>query len=98
MSEQVANTSGMDTVQPPPTGLKLAWYRARRRLKTPSPYLMFFGVALWLVTYSLLTEIWKVPRFEKIPGPIEVITEYVTSHNATPKNIRYGGADRKEKK
>jgi len=78
MSEQVANTSGMDTVQPPPTGLKLAWYRARRRLKTPSPYLMFFGVALWLVTYSLLTEIWKVPRFEKIPGPIEVITEWLS--------------------
>lgn len=78
MSEQVANTSGMDTVQPPPTGLRLAWYRAQRSLKTSTPYLMFFGVALWLVTYSLLTEIWKVPRFEKIPGPIEVITEWLS--------------------
>ncbi|MFQ5619647.1 MAG: ABC transporter permease [Rhodospirillales bacterium] len=78
MSEQVANTSGTDTVQPPPTGLTLAWYRARRSLKTPAPYLMFFGMALWLVTYSLLTEIWKVPRFEKIPGPIEVITEWLS--------------------
>ena len=78
MSERVADTSGMDTVQPPPTGLRLAWYRARRSVKTPTPYLMFFGVALWLVTYSLLTEILKVPRFEKIPGPIEVITEWLS--------------------
>ncbi|MCH7956850.1 MAG: ABC transporter permease [Proteobacteria bacterium] len=39
---------------------------------------MVFGVALWLVTYSLLTEILKVPRFEKIPGPIEVITEWLS--------------------
>lgn len=78
MSERVADTSGMDTVQPPPTGLRLAWYRTRRSVKTPTPYLMFFGVALWLVTYSLLTEILKVPRFEKIPGPIEVITEWLS--------------------
>ena len=78
MSEQVANTSGMGTVKPPPTGFRLAWLRARRSLKTPTPYLMFFGVALWLVTYSLLTEIWKVPRFVKIPGPIEVITEWLS--------------------
>lgn len=78
MSERVADTSGMDTVQPPPTGLRLAWYRARRGVKTPTPYLMVFGVALWLVTYSLLTEILKVPRFEKIPGPIEVITEWLS--------------------
>ncbi len=78
MSERVADTSGMDTVQPPPTGLRLAWYRARRSVKTPTPYLMVFGVALWLVTYSLLTEILKVPRFEKIPGPIEVITEWLS--------------------
>lgn len=78
MSERVADTSGMDTVQPPPTGLRLAWYRTRRSVKTPTPYLMVFGVALWLVTYSLLTEILKVPRFEKIPGPIEVITEWLS--------------------
>ena len=78
MSERVADTSGMDTVQPPPTGLRLAWYRTRRSVKTPTPYLMVFGVALWLVTYSLLTEILKVPRFEKIPGPIAVITEWLS--------------------
>lgn len=78
MSERVADTSGMDTVQPPPTGLRLAWYRARRSVTTPTPYLMVFGVALWLVTYSLLTEILKVPRFVKIPGPIEVITEWLS--------------------
>jgi len=54
----------------------LTWHRLKKSLRTPTPYLMFLGIALWLGTYYLLTEGWKVPRFEKIPGPVEVITEF----------------------
>ena len=78
MSEHVANTSGTDTVQPPPTGLRLAWYRALRGLKTPTPYLMFFGIFLWLFSYYLFSEGWALPLFRKIPGPVEVITEWLS--------------------
>lgn len=59
-----------------PKGLGLTWYRLKKSLVTPAPYLMVFGIGLWLGTYYLLTEGWKVPRFEKIPGPVEVITEF----------------------
>jgi len=37
---------------------------------------MLFGIALWLFTYYLLNEGLKVPLFNKIPGPVEVITEF----------------------
>jgi len=59
-----------------PKGLALVWYRLKKSLVTPAPYMMLFGIVLWLGTYYLLTEGWKVPRFEKIPGPVEVITEF----------------------
>jgi NitT/TauT family transport system permease protein len=39
---------------------------------------MFFGIALWLVTYYLFNEGWKLPLFNKIPGPVEVITEWIS--------------------
>lgn len=61
-----------------PTGFELTLLRAKRKLKTPSPYLMFFGIGLWLLTYYLLTEGLKVPRFEKLPGPVEVVTEWLS--------------------
>lgn len=67
---------GTGATQAPPTGFKLAMYRLRKTFGTPQPYLMFFGVFLWLFTYYLLCEGIQVPRFEKIPGPLEVITEF----------------------
>jgi len=39
---------------------------------------MAFGVLLWLFTYYLLCEGWALPRFNKIPGPVEVITEWLS--------------------
>ena len=39
---------------------------------------MFFGIALWLVTYYLFNEGWKLPLFNKIPGPVEVSTEWIS--------------------
>ena len=53
-------------------------YRTKKSLRTSTPYLMFFGIALWLGTYYLLNEGWALPLFNKIPGPVEVITEWIS--------------------
>lgn len=60
-----------------PTGFALIKYRFKKNIRTPWPYLTFVGIALWLLTYYLFTEGWELPRFEKIPGPVEVITEWL---------------------
>jgi NitT/TauT family transport system permease protein len=38
---------------------------------------MLIGVSLWLATYYLFVEGWELPRFNKLPGPVEVITEWI---------------------
>jgi len=65
------------TTQKAPTGLALKIYHWRKSLKTLTPYLMFFGVFLWIATYYLFVEGWELPRFNKLPGPVEVITEWI---------------------
>ena len=37
---------------------------------------MALGIILWLGSYYLFTEGWELPRFEKLPGPVEVIGEW----------------------
>ena len=59
-----------------PTGPALVWYNTRKRLRTPDPYLMFLGIFLWLFVYWLLTEGLRVPRFEKMPGPVAVLSDW----------------------
>jgi NitT/TauT family transport system permease protein len=61
-----------------PTGFGLTLHRWKRRLKTPTPYLMAFGIFLWIFCYYLFTEGWALPRFNKLPGPVEVITEWTS--------------------
>ncbi len=73
----MTSTAGSNA-QAPPTGLALASYRINKRLRTPWPYLTFLGVALWLLSYYLVTEGWELPRFNKIPGPVEVIGEWLS--------------------
>ena len=58
-----------------PTGLALYWYSLRKQLFTPTPYLMVFGILLWLGTWWLFCEVWELPRFEKMPGPVRVLRE-----------------------
>lgn len=60
-----------------PTGIGLTLYRWKRRLRTSTPYLMAFGIFLWILSYYLFTEGWALPRFNKLPGPVEVITEWL---------------------
>ena len=61
-----------------PTGFALTVHQWKQSLKTPTPYLMAFGVFLWVFTYWLFCEGWKLPRFNKVPGPVEVITEWIS--------------------
>jgi NitT/TauT family transport system permease protein len=59
-----------------PTGLARLWYNIRKGATTSTPYLTVFGVALWLFFYWLFCEALELPRFEKIPGPVTVMTEW----------------------
>jgi NitT/TauT family transport system permease protein len=65
-----------------PTGLALTLYNWKASLKTPTPYLMALGIVLWIGAYYLFVEGWKLPRFNKLPGPVEVITEWLSENPA----------------
>ena len=61
----------------PPSGLHYFLYKSRKALKTPMPYLAFIGIGIWLLSYFLLNEYWRVSPFYKVPGPVEVVTEWL---------------------
>ena len=61
-----------------PSTLFITLYGWREALKTTTPYFMVFGVFLWLFAYYLFCEGWALPRFNKIPGPVEVISEWLS--------------------
>ena len=61
----------------PPSGLHYFLHKSKKALKTPMPYLAFIGIGIWLLSYFLLNEYWRVSPFHKVPGPVEVITEWL---------------------
>ena len=61
-----------------PTGLGMVWYRFKQTVSSPTPYLMVFGVALWLFFYWLFCEGLKLPRVVKIPGPVTVLRDWLS--------------------
>ena len=63
-------------LQRAPTGFALAWYRFRRHMLTSRPYLMVLGIFFWLFVYWFLCEGIRAPRFEKMPGPIAVASDW----------------------
>ena len=56
--------------------MALTMYRVSTWLKSPRPYLMLIGFAIALGFWFLSVEIWKLPRFQDMPGPTEVFTEW----------------------
>lgn len=53
-----------------------AYFRSSR------PYLMLLGFALVLGFWYLAVEVWKLPRFEKMPGITTVVKEWLSPHPA----------------
>jgi NitT/TauT family transport system permease protein len=60
----------------PATALMLNMHRLALWIRSPRPYLMLIGYALFLGFWYLAVEIWKLPRFAEMPGPTQVITEW----------------------
>jgi NitT/TauT family transport system permease protein len=63
-----------------PTGASVGSlsFRIGRGLKSPVPYLGILGLVLFVLAWYLTTEYFKLPRFEKLPGPVEVWTEFTS--------------------
>ena len=66
------------------SSLSLTMYRASLWLKSPRPYLMLIGFALFLGFWYLAVEVWKLPRFREMPGLTAVVKEWLS------KNPTYG--------
>jgi NitT/TauT family transport system permease protein len=58
------------------SSLGLLFYRLKLWLKSPRPYLMISGLLLFLLFWYLTTEVLKLPRFEKLPGPSVVAEQW----------------------
>jgi sulfonate transport system permease protein len=68
--------------QPGAHRLALSMYRLSLWLKSPRPYLMLIGFALFLGSWYLAVEVWKLPRFREMPGITSVVKEWL-SRNPT---------------
>jgi len=59
------------------SNFSLTMYRASLWLKSPRPYLMLIGFALFLGFWYLAVEVWKLPRFREMPGITAVVKEWL---------------------
>ena len=82
--------SDRDVAGQGPSGLSLFLYKTKKSFRTPMPYLAFIGVGLWLATYWLLNEQLKISPFNKIPGPVEVLTEWFSQVPANSYCLLFG--------
>lgn len=51
-------------------------YQMLQWLKSPRPYLMALGIGSFLLFWYLAVEVWKLPRFSKMPGITTVFIEW----------------------
>lgn len=56
----------------------LTMYRISLWLKSPRPYLMMIGFALFLGSWYLLVEVLRLPRFKEMPGLTDVVKEWIS--------------------
>ena len=61
---------------------KLACLRFMDWIKSPSPYLNLLGIAACVMLWYLLTEYWKLPLFERLPGPVASFKEWTSPNPA----------------
>jgi NitT/TauT family transport system permease protein len=57
------------------TGWALTSFRLAQWVKSPKPYLMVTGFALMIGLWYLSVEVWRLPRFQDLPGLTAVFTE-----------------------
>jgi len=57
--------------------LGLTMYRLSLWAKSPRPYLMLIGFALFLGFWYFAVEVWKLPRFREMPGVTTVVKEWL---------------------
>jgi NitT/TauT family transport system permease protein len=60
------------------TSWELTMHRVSLWLKSPRPYLMLIGFAGLLGFWYLAVEVWKLPRFAEMPGPTQVLLEWIS--------------------
>ncbi len=58
-----------------PSRYRYALFRFGLWIKSPRPYLMILGFALFLGSWYLAVEVWKLPRFRDMPGLTVVVSE-----------------------
>ncbi len=58
------------------SSLELLFYRMKLWMKSPRPYLNVAGLLMFLLFWYLTTEVLKLPRFEKLPGPSVVAEQW----------------------
>ena len=59
-------------------GMNLTLYRMSLWLKSPRPYQMLIGFALFLGFWYFAVQVWKLPRFREMPGLTTVIKEWIS--------------------
>ncbi len=77
MSDSTAEVSQAPIAPEAPSGFSMFWHRAKRKFRTSAPYLAFVGIAGWLILWWLLSEVWEVPRFVKMPGPLATLKDWL---------------------
>lgn len=60
------------------TAWGLTLHRVSLWLKSRRPYLMLIGFAGFLGFWYLAVEVWKLPRFAEMPGPTQVLLEWIS--------------------
>jgi len=61
-----------------PSRLQMKLFQAGEWLRSPQPYLMLLGYAALFGFWHLAVEVLKLPRFAEMPGPTEVLREWLS--------------------
>lgn len=59
-------------------GLAVVLFHLGEWFKSPRPYLLLIGYALFVGFWYLAVEVLRLPRFSKMPGPTQVVEEWLS--------------------
>jgi NitT/TauT family transport system permease protein len=61
-----------------PSSFEMSCFCLKQWLKSSAPYLNLLGIVGFIALWYLFTERLKLPWFNKLPGPVEVCTEWIS--------------------